>query len=440
MPKPERRGGCRRETARATPADLQPPRRRDARDEVAGSAGGPKAGRISFSVVCRRSRYTSIMNDRAPVAFVMMPFSTEFNAVYDGLIAPALDGYEVIRADTRFDQRSILEKIVTGIAEASLVVADITALNPNVMYELGIAHTLGKPVIMITQNIEELPFDVSAYPVHEYSTHFQRAADLSQKLRELSTRHRQGLLRFASPVTDFLQRPLPSTAPSGREPESKPAEPEREPTDEADGEIKELQPTAPSGYGYLDFAADLEDHGGTALQQMQRLNELTTSLNAKLHELAPQINEARRSSSGGSASRARRLTNYLAGHFEEYARTIETGVIPSFHASWEQIGQSLLWLLQHSDADDASTDDLRELAEHVTALHQVLTSNIESMSEVRALFPMMRGQTRELTRAADEAERALARLMGEYTLATSYLGKIEEHLTSRMASPASGLT
>jgi nucleoside 2-deoxyribosyltransferase len=44
---------------------------------------------------------------------------------------------------------------------ASLTVADCTGRNPNVFYEIGLAHALGKPVILITQNSEDIPFDVT---------------------------------------------------------------------------------------------------------------------------------------------------------------------------------------------------------------------------------------------------------------------------------------
>jgi nucleoside 2-deoxyribosyltransferase len=45
------------------------------------------------------------------------------------------------------------------INQAAFIIADVTGRNPNVMYELGIAHTLGKPVIIITQEINKIPFD-----------------------------------------------------------------------------------------------------------------------------------------------------------------------------------------------------------------------------------------------------------------------------------------
>src|SRR5438270_10854450 len=143
------------------------------------------------------------MNSK-PIAFVIMPFGDEFDAVFEQLIVPALSQFDVIRADTRLDQRSILEKIVTGVATASLVIADLTTLNANVMYELGIAHTLNRPTVMIAQSLAELPFDVSPYPVHAYSTQFQHATALTRRLQELGVAHIQGTVEFASPVADYL--------------------------------------------------------------------------------------------------------------------------------------------------------------------------------------------------------------------------------------------
>lgn len=135
-------------------------------------------------------------------AFVVMPFTAAFDRFYRETIAPALREYDVSRADTQFDERGILEKIVTGLNDADLIIADITGANANVMYELGIAHALGKPTIMIAQSVTGLPFDIRAYPVHEYS--LDTPQDFAAHLYALSAAHTTGLLRFGNPVADFL--------------------------------------------------------------------------------------------------------------------------------------------------------------------------------------------------------------------------------------------
>ena len=100
-----------------------------------------------------------------PKAFVIMPFDAEARPVYEDFIRPTLDnlGFEVSRADDLLNQRNILRDILSSIASANLLVADLTDSNSNVYYELGLAHALRKPVILLGQDIEEIPFDIRSY-------------------------------------------------------------------------------------------------------------------------------------------------------------------------------------------------------------------------------------------------------------------------------------
>ena len=74
-----------------------------------------------------------------------MPFAPEFNAIYKDLIKPALEeaGYVVSRADSDLHQESILRRIIKGITGAKLIIAELTTLNPNVLYELGLFQASG---------------------------------------------------------------------------------------------------------------------------------------------------------------------------------------------------------------------------------------------------------------------------------------------------------
>ncbi|MFN8339397.1 MAG: hypothetical protein U0T36_10310 [Saprospiraceae bacterium] len=86
-----------------------------------------------------------------PKLFVVMQFTDEFNALYKDVIFPVSEdaGYEVIRADEFFSSTPILNDIIRSIREASVIVADITPDNPNVFYEIGYAHAIQKPTILI---------------------------------------------------------------------------------------------------------------------------------------------------------------------------------------------------------------------------------------------------------------------------------------------------
>ena len=98
------------------------------------------------------------------LGFVLMPFSDSFFVIYEEAIVPALEaaGLRGLHAGEIFGNREIMEDIWTSICTARLVIADVTGRNPNVFYELGIAHTLGKECVVLTQSSEDVPFDIRA--------------------------------------------------------------------------------------------------------------------------------------------------------------------------------------------------------------------------------------------------------------------------------------
>ena len=53
-----------------------------------------------------------------------------------------------------------MQDVVSLIDRSRVVICDCTGRNPNVFYEIGIAHTLGREVILITQSQEDIPFDL----------------------------------------------------------------------------------------------------------------------------------------------------------------------------------------------------------------------------------------------------------------------------------------
>ncbi|MFN3769426.1 MAG: hypothetical protein ACK4TD_13735 [Ectopseudomonas guguanensis] len=91
----------------------------------------------------------------------MMPFAG-FDAVWGAIQrAGVANGMECGRADNRWDHPAIMQDVVALIDEAAIVVCDCTGRNANVFYEMGIAHSLGKEVIVITQNAADIPFDIA---------------------------------------------------------------------------------------------------------------------------------------------------------------------------------------------------------------------------------------------------------------------------------------
>ena len=98
--------------------------------------------------------------------FVLMPFDQEFDDVYKlGIKQSCIDaGAYCERVDEQIFNESILERIYNQISKADIVIADMTHRNPNVFYEVGYAHALGKTTILLTKNSDDIPFDLKHYP------------------------------------------------------------------------------------------------------------------------------------------------------------------------------------------------------------------------------------------------------------------------------------
>ena len=94
-------------------------------------------------------------------AAVMMPFSAEFTPIYDVIKAVCEEvGCPALRVDEIYGPTKIINDVFSAIAQSRLVICDLTGKNPNVLYEAGLAHALGRDVILLTQNKEDVPFDL----------------------------------------------------------------------------------------------------------------------------------------------------------------------------------------------------------------------------------------------------------------------------------------
>lgn len=114
---------------------------------------------------------------------VMMPFRREF----DGVFAAIKEACETVmmrglRADDIWENSTFIQDIFSLIYRAQIVVVDFTGKNPNVMYETGIAHTLGKNLVPITQSIEDIPSDMNHHKALKYLGNAEGLAGLKTQL------------------------------------------------------------------------------------------------------------------------------------------------------------------------------------------------------------------------------------------------------------------
>lgn len=117
---------------------------------------------------------------------VMMPFSPQFAKVYDSIKSAAhAAGLNCMRADDIWQDSVLIQDIFSLIVRSRIVVCDFSDKNPNVFYEAGIAHTLGKHVVPITQNGGDVPADLRH---HRYLQYLNNGEGLLALEKQLATR------------------------------------------------------------------------------------------------------------------------------------------------------------------------------------------------------------------------------------------------------------
>ncbi len=121
------------------------------------------------------------------VLSVMMPFEGRFSGTYTAIrnVCNRL-GIDCRRADDIWDNSILIQDVFDLIFTARAVLTDFTDRNPNVFYETGVAHTLGKLVIPITQSVADIPFDLRHHRALTYLPNseglLKLEADLEKKL------------------------------------------------------------------------------------------------------------------------------------------------------------------------------------------------------------------------------------------------------------------
>lgn len=156
-------------------------------DETLYVSARPAERKITFAPSVFEIPNTGV---EADLAAVMMPFSPAMGAVWQTIQnSCAWAGFRALRADSLWEHSVIIQEIFSLIFRSSVVVVDFTGKNPNVMYETGIAHTLGKLVVPIAQSIDDVPFDMGHHRVLTYHPNgegLQALADsLGPKLRSI---------------------------------------------------------------------------------------------------------------------------------------------------------------------------------------------------------------------------------------------------------------
>lgn len=117
--------------------------------------------------------------------FVLTPFYNEERETFDAVQMACREiGLQCLRGDEEFIKGDVFSYILERIFEARIIIANINGRNPNVFYELGIAQAIGKPTLLISKSIEDVPFDLRSQNIIIYNS----LSELNHKLINMFSR------------------------------------------------------------------------------------------------------------------------------------------------------------------------------------------------------------------------------------------------------------
>ena len=322
-------------------------------------------------------------------AFVIMPFAQEFEEIYNLFIAPTLieAGFEVFRADDIVSQRNILEDIVRSIIESDLIVADLTGKNPNVYYELGLAHALGKSVILLIQSIEDLPFDLRSYRVVPYNTHFASIQKAKKDLLELAIGAKMESIPFGNPIRDFGLEETPGRKKSTKE------------------------DTSDSDMGFLDHMVEMEEGFLGITEIVGHVSEFTGFLTEKMQKTGERIGNLGNQHQPGSTRQIQALVRSLGEANAEYSAKISQEN-ESYSQLLGRVETSLEYVISaHRVLEESQREQLRSFLDSLAGAEKAAIGGRDGFSHLADLIEGLPKMERRMSQASIELSRQIRRFV-----------------------------
>lgn len=318
--------------------------------------------------------------------FMIMPFQEQFLGLYDMLKNKLGDKYEFSNAGDLDNQQSILQDIVMGIANADVIIADVTGLNPNVFYELGLCHALNKKVILITQDISELPFDIKSYRVDEYTTEFWKIEQIINKIEKNLEGAKDGSVQYGNPIKDFYPKDIMEA--------NKDIYINDENLDEEEN-------------GFLDYIADINDDTNKLTEELNKMTEEQNEMTQQMEFATNEINRVSKSPSSGNASFVRNIARKVGSHIQEFSNKMELHN-NEFESIWRRIENNFLDLIDNKYMENEDNKD--GLIKSLIGLKSMKESIIESNDKIEGMissFASVKGMERKLTQAVNSLEEQM---------------------------------
>jgi len=352
-----------------------------------------------------------------PIVFCIMPFNEECLELFSHLKTHFIDTFEFINAGDMDNQQNILKDIVIGISEANVIIADVTGLNANVFYELGLAHAMNKKVIIITQQIDEVPFDIKSYRANEYSLLFYKIPKLIEELEKLLNGAVDDSIKYGNPVSDFSPNYFTQYSPSVVQHN---IEEITNGSRENDTESDDTQED-----GFLDNIANIKDNLNSMTDEINTMNAEMEEMGDATKLSSREIERVSTQSGNADPAFVRNVCRKLAVPISNFAENLSIHTDNISH-NWNRIENNYLALLDNPFT--CQVKNIEEIKNAMKSLSGLKDNILDSNKEIESLSHIMygnRGIERKLTKAINEAVNGLNSFLSMTNTIVSSIDRIQ---------------
>ena len=339
--------------------------------------------------------------ENKPMVFVIMPFNDDLLALYDELKRQFGEKFNFKNAGDLDNQQNILQDIVEGIYQSSVVIADLTGLNANVFYELGLAHAMNKKVIIISQDIGELPFDIKSYRANEYSLQFNKLPILIDELKKLLFGAIDNSVKYGNPVSDYILDfyteennglIIPSIS-----------EKHNDSTNNIEDEFTDV--VTPDvidgniGNGFLDNIAEIEENSKKMTSEITCMGNEMNDMNNSISMTTKEVNSLNKNNGNIDAGYLKSACRKLAEPMDDFSQKLKDHVC-KVTAYWDVIENNYLSLLDSSYVKN--TDNIDNVKNTMESLKEMQEAIYYSNGTIEVFVEVLRGNLgveRRLNRA-----------------------------------------
>jgi len=310
-----------------------------------------------------------------------MPFNDISFEVYELLRAEFSEQFEFSNAGQEGNQQNILSDIILPIYCADIILADLSELNPNVLYELGIAHSFNKKTIIITKDdLAQLPFDLKQYRTKKYDMSYKAFQELVNYLRRILNGAVNNEVVFSNPVKDFLDKQRISLASIIRD------------------DTLQLD-TIDSEEGFLDHLFEVDDASKKLLEATALISSDLEDMAERMKASTQKIQQVNTQGGNGNVSFVRKETKKVADSIRDYSHKLEA-YNAEYLDGWNRIEKGSLGLLESKfSSSDENRQKLRSFLRALISFQKVVCTLIGQTKSMKEANTMNLGLERSLNQA-----------------------------------------